>query len=51
MRRLTQEEFIERLHNLNPTVEVKGYYVNTRTKILVNCSVCGFEWNGNPCDK
>ena len=50
MRKLTTEEFIERLHVINPSIKVIGKYINTRTKILVKCIKCSFEWEGNPSD-
>ena len=50
MRRLTTQEFIERLNLVNPNIEVIGEYLNQRTKIYVKCRVCGHEWAGNPHD-
>lgn len=40
----THEEFIEDLKVVNPTIEVLGKYVNSRTKIEVRCLVCNHTW-------
>lgn len=50
MKRLTTQEFIERLSIANPNVEVIGEYLNQRTKIHVKGKECGHEWLGNPSD-
>lgn len=50
MKRLTTQEFIERLTIANPNVEVIGEYLNQRTKIHVKGKECGHEWLGNPSD-
>ena len=50
MKRLTTQEFIERLNIANPNVEVIGEYLNQRTKIHVTCKECRHEWLGNPSD-
>lgn len=50
MKRLTTQEFIERLNIANSNVEVIGEYLNRRTKIHVKCKECSHEWLGNPGD-
>lgn len=50
MKRLTTQEFIERLNIANPNVKVIGEYLNRRTKIHVKGKKCGHEWLGNPSD-
>ena len=50
MKRLTTQEFIERLNIANPNIEVIGEYLNRRTKIYVRGKECGHEWLGNPSD-
>ena len=50
MKRLTTQEFIERLNIANPNVEIIGEYLNQRTKIHVTCKECRHEWLGNPSD-
>ncbi len=50
MKRLTTQEFIDRLFLVNPNIEVVGEYKNQRTKIQVKCKICGHAWLGNPGD-
>jgi glutamate racemase len=40
----------EELQKINPNIEIKGEYVNTSTKILCLCTICGNEWLGTPRD-
>lgn len=44
----THEDFIEKLNEINPTIEVLEKYVNTDTKIKVKCKNCGREWHSTP---
>ena len=41
---LTQEEFVSRLADVNPSVEVLGDYTNARSRIRVRCLKCGHVW-------
>lgn len=43
-KRLTQEEFLSKVHKLNPNLEVIDPYVNAKTKLRVRCKKCGREW-------
>lgn len=45
---ITHEEFITRLHQINPDIEVLGTYINTHTKIKCRCTVCDHEWEAQP---
>ena len=44
----TQEEFIKKLTDVNPDIELLGEYKNNRSKILVRCTRCGHEWSATP---
>lgn len=44
MRRLTNEEFLEKAALLNPHLEILGTYINSRTKVLVRCKKCKYTW-------
>ena len=44
----THEDFVEKLNEINPTIEVLEKYVNTDTKIKVKCKNCGREWYSTP---
>ncbi len=48
MKRKTHKEFINEINKKNPTIIVRGTYINCNTKIEVECSKCGYVWNGNP---
>lgn len=44
----TTEEFINRLQQINPDIEILGTYVNTHTKIGCKCRKCEHEWTPTP---
>lgn len=46
----TQEEFIDKLHEVNPNIQVLGTYKNNRTKIKCKCKIDGCEWEAKPAD-
>lgn len=46
--RPTHEEFMERLQQVNPDIEVLGTYKNNKTKIKCKCKICGHEWSTTP---
>lgn len=50
MKKITTEEFIERLHIANPLIEVQADYVNQRTKVKVKGTECGHIWEARPYD-
>ena len=43
-RRSTIEEFTEKLHAIQPDIEVVGKYINSTTKIAVHCKKCDNRW-------
>ena len=43
-----KEEFIQELRMINPSIEVLGDYVDTKTKITVMHTTCGFVWDVVP---
>lgn len=46
--RKTNSQFIEELSIKNPNLIVKGQYINSSTKIEVECKKCGYIWLANP---
>lgn len=44
-RKLTQEEFEERVKQNAPNLKIKAKYKNNRSKIDVECMICGYSWN------
>ena len=47
-RKITPEEFRERVHRLNPHIQVIGDYKATKYNVKCRCEICGYEWLGNP---
>lgn len=46
---LTQEEVLQRIHNnFEQKVSLIGKYTNRRTKVLLRCEECGYEWEAYP---
>lgn len=46
--RKTKEDFQKQLFEKFPDLEVIGEYINSKTKILLKCKKCGYEWNVTP---
>ena len=44
----SHDKFVEELKNINPNIYVIGKYINMDTKLLVKCTVDGYEWNADP---
>lgn len=49
-KKLTHEEFITRLQQINANIEIIGTYVNSSTKILCRCKIDRCEWEARPTD-
>lgn len=47
-RKLTHIEQIEAIAKINPNVEILGKIINTGTKVLTFCKVCGHVWKTTP---
>lgn len=45
---MTHEEFVKRLFDIRPDIEVVGKYENANRRIEVKCKKCGFSWDGVP---
>ena len=48
MRKLTHEQFLEKLSNVNPNIEVLGTYVKMTVKIKCRCKIDGYIWDVIP---
>lgn len=44
----THEEFVLEASIKNPTIKILGIYINSSTKILCECTLCGHKWNSLP---
>lgn len=48
-KKLTKEEINQRLkNNFEQKVELAGEYINKRTKFLLKCNECGYQWEALP---
>lgn len=47
-KRKSHEEFISEMERLSPNIIILGKYVDTKTKILCECCVCGNRWEMRP---
>ena len=46
--RKSHEDFLEEMKHIHKDIVVIGKYVNAKTKILVRCDICGWEWYSSP---
>lgn len=46
----TQEQFVIELRQKNPLVLLVGKYINSSTKVEVECKRCKYRWQANPMD-
>lgn len=42
--RLTNEEFVERVKEIHPDIQILGNFTTTREKIKLKCNKCGYIW-------
>lgn len=47
-KKLTNEEFIQRIKNVNPNIEIVDNYINAKTKIKCRCLKCNHIWTTLP---
>ncbi|EJY0670491.1 GIY-YIG nuclease family protein [Escherichia coli] len=50
MRKLTHEEQVAVIADVNPDVEVIGEITGNKTKVTCRCKVCRHEWSSAPCN-
>lgn len=46
----THDEFLNEVNEKNPALLVRGHYVNSQTKVEMECRKCGYSWLANPMD-
>lgn len=46
--KLTNEEFIERMKNINPNIIFLSKYIDNKTKIKCKCLIDNYEWEATP---
>lgn len=44
----THEEFVHKMSELHPDIDVVGYYINAKSHIKCRCKKCGNEWFAKP---
>lgn len=49
-KRLNHNYFVSRLNEVLPSISTISNYQNCRTKILVECNVCGYQWQARTSD-
>jgi len=47
-KRMPQEEFVSRIAIINPSIIVKGEYIDRNTRVKCQCRKCGNVWMGLP---
>lgn len=47
-RKKSNQEFISDLKKVNPNIITQEKYIDSKTQIKVECSVCGYTWQANP---
>ena len=47
---MVHEDFVKRMQDIHPTIEILGKYENTNRKLKVRCLSCGYIWEGIPAN-
>ena len=47
-RKVTHEEFINRISIVNPNIEILNEYVRMKNKVLTKCVICNHTWLASP---
>ena len=47
-RKISKEQYLEKMHSVNPNIDIIDDFVNMSTKIHVICNVCGHNWHVAP---
>lgn len=46
--KLTNDEFLNRMKHIKPTIKILTEYINNKTKVLCKCLVDNYEWYATP---
>ena len=49
-KRISNKDFINRIAEINPKITIIGEYKGSKTKVLVQCNTCGYQWYSLPCN-
>lgn len=47
---MSHSDFISKIRDVLPSITAVDIYQNCRTKILVRCDVCGYQWLARSSD-
>lgn len=47
-KKITNEEYVQKVEKINPNIEVIESYIDSYTKILHKCKICNHEWMAAP---
>lgn len=47
-KRMSDEEFKERMQDVNSNIEITSQYKESQVKVDCRCKICGFEWKATP---
>lgn len=47
-RRVTHEDFKQKLHKINSNIKVMSKYTKSVEKVKCKCNICGWEWKAKP---
>ena len=46
--KISNEEFLNRIHLLNENIKICSDYINSHTDVLIECQLCHKQWTSNP---
>ena len=46
--KLTNEDFIRRMLQINPNIQILTHYINANTKVICRCKICDTQWETTP---
>ena len=46
----TNEEFINKVYDINPNIAVLEPYINRNVHLLCKCKICDYEWKSSPAN-
>ena len=47
-RKVSKEQYLEKMHSVNPNIDIIDDFVNMSTKIHVICNICNHKWHVAP---
>ena len=47
-RKISKEQYLDKMHSVNPNIDIIDDFVNMSTKIHVICNICNHKWHVAP---